>query len=126
MRLFVRDDNALTSAQTVVHVSGQLVFAADEMARRRVVLVEVAARGVVRAPADHVAGVLRPGVDCQCADHADVARGPGGRVLVTVGWRWWRVGRRAEAYRASAAHAHVQLAQSLRVLQCNRQTAQTS
>jgi len=103
----VRYDDTLTSSQPIVDVASQLVLAADEMRRRRMVLVELAVRGVVRAARDDLAAVLRLGVDWQRADHdaPDVRSAAARR----------RVGR-TEPYRTRAAHAYVQLAQSLRVL----------
>jgi len=108
LRLFVRNDDALASSQPVVDVASQLVLAADEMGRRRMVLVELAVRGVVRAARDDLATVLRLGVDRQRADHdaPDVRSAAAARRRV----------RRTEPYRTRAAHAYVQLAQPLRVL----------
>ena len=118
LRLFVRNDDALPASQPVVDVACQLVFAADQMRRRRVVFVQFAGGGVVGAARHHFAHVLRLGVDGQRANHAAVRR-PARR----PGWSSRpprHRARRPEPNRTRAAHAHVQLAQPVRVLSAYR------
>ena len=117
LRLFVRNDNTLSAGQPIVDVSRQLVFTADQVRRRRVVLVQFPRRGVVRTARHHLTHVLRPHVDGHGADQAAVRR-PGPRPGHRLPTRRRRT--RSEPNWTRAAHSDIQLVESLRVLSTNR------
>lgn len=101
--LFVRDQHAQPLGERVLQVGRHLVLTSHQVFRGGVVLVVVFGRGVVGAALDHFLYVLRLHVDGHGAD------GGVGRRLM----------QRTQANGTRRGHAHVQLAQRLRILKQN-------
>jgi len=111
-------DDTLSASQPIVDVARQLVFAADQVRRRWVVLVQFARRGVVRTTGHDLAHVFRSHVNGHGPDHTAVQRTRPGGTRARAG-AWSGPTRRcigAEPNGTRAAHANVQLPQPIRVL----------